>query len=642
MRSMIAPLAALTLIAGPAARAAPPGPAEMVAITALAASPDGRVVASGGRDGRVRLWEARAGAPIRTLRGHEGQIEAIAFAPDGKTLASGSTDQVVCLWDAATGERLRTMKGRVAYRLSALAFAPDGREIAVGDQVGAVTFWDVATGAAKHTVPGRASTVEALAYAPDGKILAVAGQDKTVTLRDARTAAPLRKLGHGGIVWSIAFLDAGKTLATASEDGKIRLWDVEAGTLRRVLFTGHLPARHLAASPDGGLLIARALGELKAWDARTWREVAAPKEVGDAGPLAVAPDGRALFTGNGYTSRAVGLLRAYDLPAGTLRWEAVGYARRVIAVAFAPDGRTIAAGVSEYVREQDWFSESGHVELRDARTGAVRQTLARPARSLAFAPDGKALAVGFGNAVELWDPATGETRPILKGGDLVGAVAFAPDGRALAAGFGGSTLRPGEVIVRGLAAGGAAWTGSVGNSSVTAVDFSPDGRTVATGSVEHRHARGGPSEVRLWDAATGRLLRTIEGDSDGARALAFAPDGRSLAAAFWTGGVILWDLRPVVPRQVFKDRITAGAMAVAFSADGGTVAAGGFRSRNHLERPGTVKTWDAATGAPKRSLATDADPASSPAFAADLSAIAIGRDDGTITRLELTPPDPGR
>ncbi|HXG08158.1 MAG TPA: WD40 repeat domain-containing protein [Gemmataceae bacterium] len=121
------------------------------AVTTLALSPDGKILAAG--EGKseagkylgsyVTLWDVATGKELATFQGHADHIESLAFAPDGKVLATGSQDATIKLWEVPTGKALATLAGHAGPVLS-VAFAPDGKTLASGSKDGTVKLWDMA------------------------------------------------------------------------------------------------------------------------------------------------------------------------------------------------------------------------------------------------------------------------------------------------------------------------------------------------------------------------------------------------------------------------------------------------------------------------------------------------------------------
>src|SRR5262249_9300604 len=136
---------------------------EGESFTSIAFSPDGKLLAAGSANGRVRLWTV-GGRLVRVLDGHEGLIWSLAFAPDGKTLATAGEDGTARLWELATGKERARLAGHrgsgfawswgkeparsaflTGYRGSvfAVAFSPDGSTLATGGIDGRVLLWNL-------------------------------------------------------------------------------------------------------------------------------------------------------------------------------------------------------------------------------------------------------------------------------------------------------------------------------------------------------------------------------------------------------------------------------------------------------------------------------------------------------------------
>lgn len=202
----------------------------------VAFSPDGKLLAGVGDAGSradplVRIWDARTGAPLRTWKGHRLGVTTAAFSADGRVLATGGADGAVKLWDVGTGELKRSMAAESKAppgdaRVVTVAFSPDGKVVAAGSDPRDVRLWDVETGALRRA-PENTVRPTALAFSPDGSLLAAGGHSPTVTVWDAgsgQVRGTLRAAAQR--VPSLAFAPDGKTLATGGDEGVVRLWDV--------------------------------------------------------------------------------------------------------------------------------------------------------------------------------------------------------------------------------------------------------------------------------------------------------------------------------------------------------------------------------------------------------------------------------
>ncbi|MBM7516706.1 nSTAND1 domain-containing NTPase [Nocardioides nitrophenolicus] len=547
---------------------------------ALALAPGGRVLAAGGTDTKVRLWDVSDPAAPRALGdplvGVRGPVQRVAFSPDGSELAAVGQGEGVYRWglaDPAAPSRLPTfavpsgVTWSVAYRPDGRAlavtddegevhlirhrdgrivgtispageqsarvasFSPDGSRLAVGSVVtNLFQVWDVRSLRAPRAVPDADDTftsyVNDVRFSADGRYAAAASSDSTVKVWDTSTWTEVVVLHHAGLVTQLAFAEDG-TLATAATDGTTRVWQLPRDLpldAPASVFNVSQSARTgmVAAVGNGHLQLVRPDPDGRLTPAHA-RSLLAPSATGGGG---ISPDGR--FVTQGHRD---GRLQLHPVDPGPPRGVTVmddpafGAVRDV---AWSPDGRLVAAVGDVELRVFD-VSDPAHPRA------TARITQESQAVTLAWRPHDRLLAVTYGRGpVRLYDVTDAED-PVLA----------------------------------------AELDSSSGDA--TALAFDPSGDLLAVG--------GASASVTLWKVADTtrprRVGEPLRGPTSTIQWAAFSPDDTLLVATSNAGVAWIWDVGdPTRPTDFAVLGPVDGALfGVVFDRTGDRIAAGGTNNR---------------------------------------------------------------
>jgi WD40 repeat protein len=571
-------------------------------VIGIAYSPDGKLVASGGWDNLVRLWEAKTGKEVRRLEGHAKPIYGVAFSPDGKLLVSNGQENTIRVWDVAGGKQLRELSGhnsphsRFAFtpdgkylvsggenhqcilwdhrkgevvrrfeghtqKVSGVHVSPDGKTLASGAWDSTVRLWDVATGKEQRNLGPLDGHLASVHFSPDGKWLTAGNYSGTIYLFDSATGKQLRTMrGHSGSTWPVVFSPDGKTLASGGSDGLVALWDPETGTQRHKLVGHTSGVARLAYAPDGTVLASASHDHtVRLWDAKTGRELSpSMRHTGPVTLTALSPDGKLLATAS--KDR---FIRLWEPTTGRGLDCLEGHQESLVGLAFSFDGKYLVSSTSREIVVREAISRK---EIRRLGAGADNLT------ALALSPDGRAVAALAGkNRLLRWELSTGKSLPEVEcPREGVSLLAWSPDGRMIGVG--------GHQGVDLLDAGTGRWMAHPEGpkSAVSRMAFSADGRLLL--------ARWGDGTVAVLESATGGQRLKLDGLKNRTATLELLPNDRVLTAGP-DQLFRLWDLRSgraLAERPGPKSSV----LGQALSADGRLFATG-------LE-DGTALVWDAS------------------------------------------------
>jgi WD40 repeat protein len=525
-------------------------------VNAVAFSPDGKTLAYALSDLTVVLTDAAGGTDSHTLRGATNSPTGLGFLPDGKTVAAALTDETIILWDAISGDVLRTLSAASAIAPNGttsdadLAVSPDGKALVAAHDEQELIIWDPATGQALHTMRGDkpSTTFMSVAFSPDRMTLAAGTGDLTTWLIDVKTGAKIKEFP--GLGEHMVYSPEGQSIAMTDAYGRVRIVDAKTGRDQVVLDRHDSAIREIALSADGRTLIAAfsdyafVSGFLKAFSVAggTSRDLSG---VDCQSPFVLSADGRSVAvvchpprSGND----EVGLIEvAGGSPPRILTAQPFETGVDLAALAFSPDGRTLALGM-----DRDYIG-APQIRFVSVAGGGSRNSQAPwtiPVASLAFSPDGKWLAQGpvemvqteggppIETKVSIWDVATAMEILGLAGyKNSVVSLVFSPDGKTLATG----NNEDGRIRVWALPGGQEIHELERAGFAIH-LAYSPDGSLLITGTSD--------GKITIWDTSTWSQVATLSGHTGAVTGVAFTPDGQYIVSGSEDGTIRFWAVHP--------------------------------------------------------------------------------------------------
>ena len=526
-------------------------------ITSMVFSKDGNTLVTASWDKTVKLWDVKTGILISEYK-DSGWVLNVSFSPDEKQILVTSQNPRVKIWNPYKNTVNTVFSGKRFNEFKTSTFSPDGKMI-LSVSHDSLRVWNSTGNRVLYVLAGHSKEVTSTVFSTDNKYILSGSADSTARLWNAANGKLLFSFNIGQPVKTVSFTPNQQSIIVIWEQGTIMIGSTKTGKVISDYKDG------FAVSPDvKKILLYDRTGEISLWDS-TKRSVVFKIPIGND-QLASAKfgnDSKFLII----TTRT-GKASIWDIETGKMATKLGANIYQTTPYTITPDGQNVI--IASWWGKIDVFNNSDGKLVRSFR--GYSQSI----EDASYSPDQK-LFVTASNTAKVWDAEKGtlirELKPKYEG---LHTVVFSPDGsKILAGGFGGLQVwnaLTGEPLFF--------VTTSVNQFdfiSVYSACFSPDGKLIAGGQQD--------STVRIWDAATGKLLTTMRGHTETVFSVAFNPDGKQVASISFDGTLKTWDVK--TGKLLFDRAVEKGASSVSYSHDGKQIVTACYYK---------VQTWDSDSG----------------------------------------------
>lgn len=509
-------------------------------VRAVEWSPNGKeLLTLGNTDRTAIVWDSKSGEKMTSFTLHQDWVLSASWSPDGKSIASAGKDGSVFIWNSTTGE-IKCEIPNQSTSVQAVGWAPDGKLVATAGDDGLIKLWDAETGNEINSLIGHRGIVWSVSWSLDGTRIASAGDDGTIRIWDTVKGEEDFEIRSPSGFWQVAWSPDGTQIASTGADGKTRVWDSASGAENFALVGLTIDRFNSAWSPDSKWLVTSGGTDFTAriWAASSNGLVLSGEHIDAVDGAEWSPDGNQIVTSSNDFSAVT-----WDAKTGESIYKFSGHNDWLQSARWSPDGTQIATA-----------SWDNHVKLWDARTGKelltfVGHDIDPPSGfvqrsgvlNLVWSPDGTKIASGgLSGWVRVWYAKTGEELFSFRTNEDISEVMdWSPDGTRIA------TCAEPNILQMWNADSGQPIMGGFSNNTtgISLEDWVPGCLSLSWSQLDNRIVTTSWKDANalVWDAETGKHVLMLLGHTAGVTGSAWSPNGERIATGDNSGVVKIWD-----------------------------------------------------------------------------------------------------